>query len=59
MLYLLSSSILVERYDFLSILMQKLPNPIDLDKDPETFNSLKGSVSKIFLGNMWRLCALI
>ena len=58
-LYLLSSCILVERYDFLNILMQKLPDPIDLDKDPEIFNSLEDSVSKNFLGNMWRLCAYI
>jgi hypothetical protein len=46
--------LLVEKYDFLTILLSK--SKIDLDKNPESLNGLP--VSDNFKANIWRLAAI-
>lgn len=46
--------ILVERYDFLPLLLSKLG--IDMDEEPEIINTLPCTYN--FLGNFWRLSAI-
>jgi len=53
-LYLLSNMILVERYDFLDLLLEKLGH--NIDEEPDSINGLPCSYN--FLGNFWRLSAI-
>jgi hypothetical protein len=54
LLFLLASMLLVEKFDFMTILLSKAQ--INLDENPDSLNRLP--VSDNFKANMWRFSAI-